>query len=532
MSPIQSISSAIANSLTLQLVVIAALILAVRSSRFCGNVVIANGRMKYPIGSIVHNIYFHPLSKFPGPKSWAATYLPYIRGIFTCNLVQSFAEIHQKYGDVVRVGPNEISIASEEAWREIYGHRPGHKEALKDTTWYIAPSGAPQNVFTTADPAVRARMRRCLSSSFTQSAIRNQSSIIEGYADLLIIRLREKASAPDSAQKGAVVNMGDWISFFTFDVIGDLALGETFGCLQNGQYHAWVRSLCTFLKGMTFAGVARIYPWVGSFVERFLIPRSVMDQQKQHVEFVSERVNRRLNLETTRPDFMTSFLKDNRDFENMSRGEIESNFAILIIAGSDTTTITMCGTLHCLTRNTDKLAILEDTIRTRFQSEKDITVDGTKDIPYLDAVIEEGLRLCPAIPALLPRVVPAGGETYSGHYLPGGTKISVRPAILHTSARYFEAPHEFHPERWLPADQRPGQFASDNHAASRPFSVGPTGCAGKGLAWAELRLIIARLVWAFDMSVDSDHALDWTKWKARIVVEKGPQFLRLKQRPL
>lgn len=108
----------------------------------------------------------------------------------------------------------------------------------------------------------------------------------------------------------------------------------------------------------------------------------------------------------------------------------------------------------------------------------------------------------------------------------------MRPAILHTSARYFEAPHEFHPERWLPADQRPGQFANDNHAASRPFSVGPTGCVGKGLAWAELRLIIARLVWAFDMSVDPNHALDWTKWKARIVVEKGPQFLRLKERPL
>lgn len=137
MSPIPSISSAIANSLTLQLVVIAGLILAVRSSPSCRNVVIANGRMKYPIGSIVYNIYFHPLSKFPGPKSWAATYVPYIRGIFTCTLVQSFAEIHQKYGDVVRVGPNEISIASEEAWREIYGHRTGHKEALKDTTWYI-----------------------------------------------------------------------------------------------------------------------------------------------------------------------------------------------------------------------------------------------------------------------------------------------------------------------------------------------------------------------------------------------------------
>ncbi|TWU70472.1 RNA polymerase II mediator complex subunit [Metarhizium rileyi] len=512
MTSMQSIASYIANNFTLQLLLIGGLLVA------------------YPFGSIVYNIYFHPLSKFPGPKSWAATYVPYIKALLNSNLVGAFSDMHRKYGDIVRVGPNEISFATEEAWREIYGYRPGHKEAIKDSTWYLAPAGAPQNVLTSTDPVVRARMRKCLSHSLNESALNDQSAIIERYADVLISQLRDRASRREPMPDGALINMTDWIIFFTFDVIGDLAFGETFRCLETSDYHPWVTTSFSFLKGMTFAGASRLYPRIGSFAERFLIPPSIMRLQRQYVDFAAERVNRRLNLETSRPDFMTPFLKNNSDFKHMSRGEIESTFTVLIIAGSETTATVLCGTLNYLAKETDKLELLERAVRKQFQSEEEISMATTKDIPYLNLVVDEGLRLCLPIAGGLPRVVPAGGETYVGHYFPGGTRISIRPALLHMSARYIESPHEFHPERWLPLDQRPPQFANDNHAAVKPFSTGPTGCAGKMLALAELRLILARLVWAFDISLDPNRVLDWTKLKTMFVVEKEPMFLRLKMR--
>jgi cytochrome P450 len=171
---------------------------------------------------------------------------------------------------------------------------------------------------------------------------------------------------------------------------------------------------------MTLAGTTRIYPWVGSFVEKFLIPKSIMDEQKRHVEFAVEKVDRRLNLETSRPDLMTPFLKNNPDYKYMSRGEIESTFTILIIAGSETTATVLSGILNYLTKNTDKLAILEDDVRKTFRSENEISIDTTRDIKYLNLVIEEGLRLCLPVPGALPRVVPPGGEVYVGHYVPGG----------------------------------------------------------------------------------------------------------------
>lgn len=100
------------------------------------------------------------------------------------------------------------------------------------------------------------------------------------------------------------------------------------------------------------------------------------------------------------------------------------------------------------------------------------------------------------------------------------------------SEKNFATPLEFHPERWLPLDQRPSQFVHDNLLAIKPFSTGPAGCPGKLLAWAEMRLILAKLVWAFDISVDPDRIIDWTKLKAMMTVEKEPMFLRLKKRCL
>ncbi|KAK2594670.1 hypothetical protein QQS21_007646 [Conoideocrella luteorostrata] len=119
MSVFQLSAGAVATGFPLKLVVTAGLLLL------------------YPIGAIVRNIYFHPLSKFSGPKLWPASYVPYIKGLLTGTLIKDHAEIHDKYGEAVRVGPNDISFATVETWRDIYEYRPGHKEASKDPTWHI-----------------------------------------------------------------------------------------------------------------------------------------------------------------------------------------------------------------------------------------------------------------------------------------------------------------------------------------------------------------------------------------------------------
>jgi len=93
--------------------------------------------IQYPIIQTIINLYFHPLSKFPGPKLWAASRLPFIYCLLTGKLVKREREFHERYGEIIRLAPDEISFANEEAWNEIYSFRPGHKRAVRDKAYYV-----------------------------------------------------------------------------------------------------------------------------------------------------------------------------------------------------------------------------------------------------------------------------------------------------------------------------------------------------------------------------------------------------------
>lgn len=228
--------------------------------------------------------------------------------------------------------------------------------------------------------------------------------------------------APENSRTGALVDMTDWLNFFTIDVIGDLAFGESFGCLTTGQYHFWVRKLFSFIKGMSLAAAPRFYPST-EFLFQKLLPKSIMDAQRRHTEFASGKINRRLNSKSDRPDLVTAFMKKNANYESMSRDEILATFNFIIVAGSETTATVLLGIFNHLSQNENVLQRLSSEIRTKFKKEEDIAIDAIEGLPYLEAVLNEGLRMCHPVPGGLPRVVPEGGDTYAGVYLPGGVSL-------------------------------------------------------------------------------------------------------------
>ena len=275
----------------------------------------------------------------------------------------------------------------------------------------------PQNIVTATNPPDHSRMRRMLTNSFSEKTLQSQESVIESYMDLAMARFRAMAIAGDTKDAGVVLNMLDWLNYFTIDIIGDLGFGESFNCLRDSQYHDWVRTLQNFLKGMVFAAATRFYPSV-EYIFFALLPRSIIQLQKRHTEFANERVNRRLNLEADRPDFISPIMKDNPDFKNMSIEEIQSNAAILMVAGSETTATTLAGMLTYLIQNPEPLREVTAEVRARFNKEENITIAATKELPYLNASINEALRLCNPVPGGLPRVVGKGGDTICNVFVP------------------------------------------------------------------------------------------------------------------
>lgn len=177
-----------------------------------------------------------------------------------------------------------------------------------------------------------------------------------------------------------------------------------------------------------------------------------------------------------RHDFFNSILKNQeKETQRLSREELDANAFAFLIAGSETTATTLSGSTFLLLQHPDVYRKLVTEIRSAFTSEADITIDAAGKLEYLIACLQEGLRVYPPVPTGFPRVVPAGGDTISGHYIAGGASVYVSQHATNTSERNFKDAETYVPERWLD-DER---YKHDKRSAMNPFSFGPRNCLGK-----------------------------------------------------
>lgn len=88
--------------------------------------------------STIYDVYFGPLSKFPGPKLWAFSKIPKILTMVSGSDGIEHAKLHEKYGPIVRIGPNELSFAGgAQTWKDIYGFKKhGNPHPYKDPMFY------------------------------------------------------------------------------------------------------------------------------------------------------------------------------------------------------------------------------------------------------------------------------------------------------------------------------------------------------------------------------------------------------------
>jgi cytochrome P450 len=185
---------------------------------------------------------------------------------------------------------------------------------------------------------------------------------------------------------------------------------------------------------------------------------------------------------------------------------------LFIVAGSETTANLLSGLFARLLRHGDKMVKLQEEVRRVFGSESEITYAraGTAELPYLNACLEEGLRIHPPLPISLLRTIPVASDTINGHWVPGGTSVSMGGwAASHNPSNFVDC-DSFIPERWLAntTTKVSSRFAANIKTGMQPFSLGPRGCIGKNLSYMEMRVILARLVWNFEF-VSTDGAWQW-----------------------
>lgn len=179
----------------------------------------------------------------------------------------------------------------------------------------------------------------------------------------------------------------------------------------------------------------------------------------------------------------------------MSENQIYAECADHLFAGVETTGDTLCFLIWQLSQPSQR------DIQLRLQQElREAVSAGIDDshihqLPYLNAVVDEGLRLFTAAASYLPRETPESGATIDGYTIPPGCIVSCQPYTIHRSEATFPKAEEFLPDRWLAPNPVLGRGVPnmDDFVANMPhkyvpadqrieflaFGSGPRSCIGK-----------------------------------------------------
>lgn len=443
-------------------------------------------------------------------------------------LPHDIKSLHEQYGDIVRLAPDELSFIDPAAWRDIYP-----KNYVRPYEYKDQPPGKTASNLIACTEEEHARFRRILAPAFSERYTAAQEPSVDYYVEKLISKLEERIEKSPGRQV-ADIDAVEWINYVAFDIIGDLVWGSSFGCLDGLTTHPWIQTVSQF-KAATIVVSAKFYPWLYAMLMA-VTPSSALNEVMEMWRITEQKVRERIASTSSRPDIIGPILESEKDptLETMSREEMEVNAMVLVAAGSESVTTVLTGTLNYLLRNSEDLTAIASEVRTAFSSRDEIAGPKLKQLPVLNATLNEGMRLCPTIPDAMRRNVPPRGGTVAGEALPGGTVVSVPPWATYRAKRNFVEPERFMPTRWLLNDAKSSGNNSNMQAdksAFNPFSLGPHNCPGQNLAWLELRLILAKLLWTFDVSTSP--GLDLPVWEKQGIWwfwDKQPTMIRLTRR--
>ncbi|KAJ6011677.1 Cytochrome P450 monooxygenase aclL [Penicillium canescens] len=390
----------------------------------------------------------------------------------------------------------------------------------KDPKYYIK-----SDKDSNADDEDHRRLRRAQAHAFSEKALSLQEYYVQRYVDLFISRLGEEMN---SAKNGAT-NAATWFNYLTTDIIGELAFGASFGGLEKNEMHPWLDDLFGSLKIHSITREMSHYPsWMAYITLAMIFSKRQLAHSKNAFGFGAEQAQKRMKRGTERPDFM-SYLLRHVDERRLSDAEIAVSSITWIIAGSETTATLLSGLTFLLLRNPSILYKTTSIIRNDFADSTRMTFQNLQKHEYINAVLSEALRLYPPAADSLFRIVPVQGGIIAGEFVPPQTSVTVNLFAAFRSPLNFRRPDEFLPERWL--KDCPPEFRSDNRSVFQPFSIGARNCLGKNLAWAEMRMIFANLLWHYNLEELLPDSMNWIeKQKIYMLWEKPDLNIRISKR--
>ncbi|OAP64649.1 hypothetical protein AYL99_00621 [Fonsecaea erecta] len=455
----------------------------------------------------------HPLSRVPGPllpriSSLWLTYHAWVGDEAT--VVEA---LHQKYGPIVRNGPNSVDISDGAALATIYTERGGFvKPAFYENFALPDATQVHNSIFSEVDPSIRAPRAKAVAVLFSTASLRQSQDVIYKCVDRFVERLAEGKRRSEQGG-GGPLNVLNLTRGLAVDAVTSYLFGTSYGGLNEKTSHQHREEKTTvqreLAEPMSAAGMVDCFVAVGRFwylpnwafkmVESLDAWWNADEEVSQSLARVDDFVARVVrDAETAIEEASRSAEKKTAPSSSghpltsyparllqagFTPSETRAQCKDLIFAGTDSTGMNLATILFMLARH----PACYEKLRAEVRAAQHPGFDDLQTLPYLRGVIKEGLRLSMANPSRLPRVVPPGGWTFKDTYFPAGTEASCTPYSLHLNPRVFPDPHAFRPERWLdPSDE----MLRD----AIPFGLGSRQCIARNLATVELYCAVARVV--------------------------------------
>ncbi|KAK1979366.1 cytochrome P450 [Colletotrichum cereale] len=469
--------------------------------------------MAIAIASVVYHYIYSPLAVsplrlIPGSKAYAVTKWRLALDDYNSTRTRKIHKLHENYGTAVRISPDEVSFSSLSALRTIYGAGSGFER----TSFYrMFDVYGRQNLFTFAESKKHGERKKLLAHAYSKSVVLSSTGIarplveknVKSFLDLLE---REKSVAEEIFHS---------LHWFSLDSITGFLYGD-----KHGGTHALRGNEAdrTMLNDIIDPSRRKLSWFVVHFktCTNWLYTRTgVMEKlvtalgllpMKKPATYTGIRARGLRSWE----EFESSTVEDGTPVDDKaiisklwrhSKSEkepridgldIASEVADHFLAGIDTTSDTLMFVVWALSRPENKkyqerlIAELGSIPPVSFNEDGNPTAEVADKLPYLDAVIKEGLRLYAPLPASEPRSLPVD-TTIDGYHIPAGTVVSMSPYTLHRNAAVFPEPLKFKPERWL------GECGDVTEMKKWfwAFSSGGRMCIGIHLAMAEMTTLLA-----------------------------------------
>ncbi|KAI0854548.1 putative benzoate 4-monooxygenase cytochrome P450 [Xylaria cubensis] len=433
----------------------------------------------------VYRLWAHRLGSFPGPFLAKLTrfYGLYLASKDTM-YHRELSLMHRQYGDFIRIGPRELCVIRKSAVDALHG--PDSK--CQKSTWYSQVHTDPNkcSVHTIRD-LNQHRLRR---KAWDQGLSIKTLATYEGRVKRLIELFLSKISLKK------VVEITEMSSLLVFDSMGEIGFGKTFGCLSRGASHPALKCI---REHMETIGTLSQVPWLLYLISR--IP-GVTAGYSEFFRICETEIDAKLKNwdPSKKPNDIASWLLKAFVAKDKSaaptKQALYEDSRVLIVTGTDTTAGTLSAALYFLAKYPALQRKLQCQCDAVMPSAEDWSYDKVKSITFIDNLINETLRLKPALLVGGRRVTPPGGIQIDEEYIPGDINIITPIWPLHVDPRYWPAAGEFIPERF---GERRQEMKTDD-APFFPFGLGAYSCPGKNLFFMSLRIALSRIAQEFDVA--------------------------------